>query len=143
MQLNFPWKTVMREQEKLPPAGNFKEHEEAHVLRFPDHATLGNKMREKVITDPNTGLPVMAVWCEDEAEGAIPNGTRIKKRNTMDGDSVANGELGVVLGSILYPDHLPQQPVYKDKVKHLYFVTWDSIPDKPIGTSDYKIEEIT
>lgn len=85
-------------------------------------------------------MPVIVVWVEDQAEGAIANGTKIRKRNADPDDTVQNGSTGTVLGSLVYPGELPQHGL---NVKHLYFIEWDEHADRPVGTIDHKIEEIT
>lgn len=58
-----------------------------------------------------------------EASGAWPNGTRVRKTNSVDGDGHRDGSLAVVRGSI-GPD--PLTGLFG------YFVEWDDLPALPV-----------
>jgi hypothetical protein len=75
------------------------------------------------------------VFTRDQAEGAIPNGTRIVKRNSAQSDSQPDGALGVVLGSIKSPAELHASR----GVAYCYFVEWDALPRVAVGVVDRKI----
>ena len=73
-------------------------------------------------------------WIPGEAEGAIPNGTRVRKtREDPEGDITPIGTQGVVLAS---------HRVDIDGVTYAYFVEWDTTPGVPIGCGDWKIERV-
>lgn len=65
------------------------------------------------------------------AKGAIPNGTRIKKVFSEDGDANKVGTEGVVIGSIHHPD-----------VGFGYFVEWDTFPGLPVFVVEKKISAL-
>lgn len=69
------------------------------------------------------------VFTKHQAEGAIPNGTKIVKTNSVAGDATPDGMGGVVLGSMDSGDH-----------GLLYFVEWDDRPRMAVGTIALKIK---
>jgi hypothetical protein len=75
-------------------------------------------------------------FTKNQAEGAMRNGTRIKKTVYEEGDATAIGQLGRVLGSLpVPPDSIPEGtgPGF------FYFVEWDHAPKIAIGVSWLKI----
>jgi hypothetical protein len=81
-------------------------------------------------------------WTE-EAEGAIPNGSRVRKINSEEGDAHDDGSLGTVVGSMdatglpedllaCLPEHLVSE--------YVYFVAWDADPELHVGTMGAKVE---
>ncbi len=74
---------------------------------------------------------------EDEAPGAMPNGTRVRKQNSEAGDAHNDGSIGVVKGSI-GPHPFRGAPHY------MYFVAWDDEPGAgvPIGVIDTKLDKL-
>ena len=75
-----------------------------------------------------------------EAEGAIPNGCRIKKVVTEKGDAHpvgAKGEIVASHGPLKYKDG---QGIQRDGFG--YFVMWDDMPGMPVFTAGFKVEEI-
>lgn len=56
----------------------------------------------------------------EQAAGAWPNGTRVRKANTLAGDTHRDGAFGTVQGSIGAAGLLG------------YFVVWDDLPDLPV-----------
>lgn len=75
-----------------------------------------------------------------QAEGAIPNGTRIVKACDEPGDAHTIGALGTILGSIgTPPEWLPE---HLRKVKYAYFVEWDDMPKAAVGVMDFKITQL-
>jgi hypothetical protein len=72
---------------------------------------------------------------QDEAPGAMPNGTRIVKVLFEKGDTHAIGSTGIVLGSIPAPND-PHPPVL---INHFYFIEWDDYPGFAVGVADLKI----
>lgn len=81
----------------------------------------------------------VGVFTRNQAEGAIPNGTRIEKSEGEAGDSNPIGATGTVLGSLPAPDGMPAKFAH---VKHFYFVEWDNYPKQACGVLDYKIKPI-
>lgn len=66
------------------------------------------------------------------AEGAIPNGARVRKVNSEPSDGNPDGTLGTVLGSFSDPE------VQDGAV--VYFVEWDSRPGMAVGVMERKVE---
>jgi hypothetical protein len=77
------------------------------------------------------------IFTSQEAVGAFPNGTRIKKHSSEDEDGHADGELGTVVGSLG-----PMQPEPKFNCKYGYFIEWDTTPGVPVFTAGFKVKEI-
>jgi hypothetical protein len=71
-----------------------------------------------------------------QAPGAIPNGTRIVKQNSEQGDSQLDGALGCVLGSIKTPAGTKGK---YPGVAYFYFVEWDALPRAAVGIISTKI----
>jgi hypothetical protein len=66
-----------------------------------------------------------------QAEGAIPNGTRIVKINAEAEDAHQNGTPGVVLGSMMHPEIM--------NGAYFYFVEWAPKPRTAVGVMGMKI----
>jgi len=81
--------------------------------------SLGIRLARNAYT-PGTPRP-LATFTTDEAMGAWPNGTRIRKEVFTDGDAHGIGELGTVVGSIG-----PLEGHYG------YFIRWDDMPHVPV-----------
>lgn len=79
--------------------------------------------------------PLLIQYTDDQAEGAIPNGTRVYKTNSTDGDATQDGQMGTVVGSIADRNH--PNPDIADKIG--YFVCWDHTPDIPCGVVNTRI----
>lgn len=67
-----------------------------------------------------------ALYCTDQASGAIPNGTRIVKRNSKYGDANRDGDGGTVIGSIF-----DAEIAARFNEQFGYFVEWDRTPVVP------------
>lgn len=84
-----------------------------------------------------------SVYIPGQADGAIPNGTRIIKNNARPGDSTPEGTLGTVISSLDVPRREAEAIFAAGKsravVKHLYFVEWDDKPGLAVATADDKI----
>lgn len=78
------------------------------------------------------------VFTTREAEGAWPNGTRIR---LVGGETLPNGTMGRVLGSIATPPGAPLPPDLAD-AKFFYFVEFDPMPRVPVGCADLKLEAL-
>lgn len=63
-----------------------------------------------------------------QADGAIPNGTRVVKVNSEPGDGNPDGETGIVLGSF----RTRVVPGYEEDV--CYFVEWRLYPNTATAT---------
>lgn len=72
-----------------------------------------------------------AVFTRQQAEGAIPNGSRIVKSKMEDDDAHKIGDKGTVIGSISHPEVLNGMIGY--------FVEWDDMPGVPVGVVGWKI----
>jgi hypothetical protein len=89
----------------------------------------------------------MSVFTRNEADGAIPNGTKIRKCDEDEGgDAHPIGEMGVVIGSLPAPE-IDNAMKAKLDVKfwnetHVYFIEWRTTPDLAIGTMGSKIERV-
>ncbi len=64
-----------------------------------------------------------------------PNGTRVRKKNSEEGDGHANGSIGTVKGAMG-----PHE--FEGALHYLYFVVWDDWPGVPVGTIDYKLDKL-
>lgn len=85
----------------------------------------------------------MEVLLNGQAEGAIPNGRRIRKVREEAGDGTAVGSLGTVLASHAAPREQEKlQPPGAPRVTYFYFVEWDWLRGQPVGVVDWKIEEV-
>jgi hypothetical protein len=73
-----------------------------------------------------------------QAPGAIPNGARIAKRNSEQGDSQPDGALGRVLGSLKTPTEIKATT----GVVYFYFVEWDALPGAAVGVMSTKIAQL-
>lgn len=76
----------------------------------------------------------IATWHDDQAEGAMPNGTRIKKIFCEKGDANKIGTTGIVRGSM--------RGVLHDANVIGYFVFWDTTPNIPVFVAGFKIAPI-
>ena len=70
------------------------------------------------------------IYTTDQAEGAIPNGTRIVKVNSEAEDAHVDGAPGVVIGSMAEPEH---------PGRFGYFIEWDDMPGLPVGIVGHRI----
>ncbi len=70
-------------------------------------------------------------FTNDQAKGAIPNGTRIKKTESEEGDATPDGTLGTVLGSLRAPPEMG--------MLLFYFVEWDNSKRVAVGIMGWKI----
>jgi len=67
-----------------------------------------------------------------QAVGAVfANGSRVKKATFREGDSIAKGTEGTVLGSILDPE----KGIY-------YFVEWDGFPRMAVAQVGWKLAKV-
>jgi hypothetical protein len=64
----------------------------------------------------------------EQAAGAIPNGTRVRKDVSEDGDSHPVGTRATVLGSLYEPD-----------LGYGYFVEWEPTPRVAVFVAGFKI----
>ena len=80
------------------------------------------------------------LFTRDQADGALPNGTRIVKANSERGDAHPDGSLGTILGSFARPPDLTgRERADWAEIKFCYFVEFDAAPRVAIGTLDKKI----
>jgi hypothetical protein len=75
------------------------------------------------------------LFTREQADGAVPNGARIVKRNSEEDDSQPNDALGTVLGSIKTPAGVEG----RTGVAYFYFVEWDALPRAAVGVISTKI----
>ena len=85
------------------------------------------------------------VWEQDpvfhtknQAEGALPNGSRVEKVNTSPGDGHQDGAMGKIIGSV----ETPGVPGFPDR--YVYFVAWDEDPGAglPVGTREGRVKAL-
>lgn len=81
----------------------------------------------------------LLTYVGQEALGAIPNSSRIIKRNGQKGDRTPDGSSGTILGSIGSPD---KSGMFIDPflILHIYIVRWDRDPDAMGVIIDSKIQ---
>lgn len=73
-------------------------------------------------------------FTREQADGALPNGTRIRKIKSEPLDSQPDGAPGTVLGSFAVdPEH--------ERVRYCYFVEWDAVPRLAVGLVDYRLAQ--
>jgi hypothetical protein len=77
-------------------------------------------------------------FIRDQALGAISNGTRVAKINSVHGDTVGDGELGTIVGSL---DIVKAAPSLADqyRAEFLYFIEWDSMPRHIASVRDFRV----
>lgn len=76
----------------------------------------------------------MSIYHTDkEAFGALPNGTRVVKKNSEPDDAHTDGETGTIRGSIGAAGSA-------DGICYGYFVEWDNLPGIPVFIVDTRIE---
>jgi hypothetical protein len=75
---------------------------------------------------------VSAVFVEGQADGAIPNGSRIRKCAGDEGDTHRIGAEGTVRSSI--------DATIDGEYVVAYFIEWDDHPGIPVVTIGWKIE---
>lgn len=71
-------------------------------------------------------------FTRDQARDALPNGTRIKKTRSEEGDGTPDGTPGTVLGSMRAPEEM--------YFELLYFVEWDNHKKVAVGCMGWKVE---
>lgn len=86
------------------------------------------------------------VFTEQEAPGALANGTMVKKADGEPGDGTPYGTVGVVVGSLAHDlpiedDKLAQLPRRYRDTRFAYFIEWVGRPNEVVGIIDKKIEE--
>lgn len=72
-------------------------------------------------------------FTRDQAAGAMPNGTRVRKSEFKPGDAHPIGALATVIGSIRAPVNGEDQLAY--------FVEFDDLPKHAVGIMPWRIEE--
>lgn len=101
---------------------------------------VSSEAQEKLNVSNHPGY--LGAFTRDQAEGAISNGTRVRKAWSEPGDTTEVGQLGVVLGSIRVPPRMRDAPLVKQAGEYFYFVEWDERPRVAIGMIAVKIEAI-
>lgn len=72
-----------------------------------------------------------------QADGAIPNGGRVRKIDQDSPEETPLGTEGTVLSSV---DAREVAAAMGVRGTHFYFVAWDPYPTVPVGVLDWKIE---
>ena len=104
------------------------------------------------VPDPFTMEPKRygnCVFTRQEAEGAIPNGTVIRKCDAEEGDGHPIGAMGVVIGSLAADPRnelptsklLEMEPRFRDS-QFAYFIEWRGEPHMVTGIIAPKIETV-
>jgi hypothetical protein len=70
----------------------------------------------------------LGVHTREQAPGAMPNGTRVRKVALDPGDAHPIGALATILGSVQHAQHGP-----------CYFVEWDAKPRAAVFVAGFKI----
>lgn len=84
----------------------------------------------------------VGVFTRNQAEGALPNGTPIVKRNSEPGDAARDGDKGVVLGSM---NSIPEVEAearakgVRPPDAFFYSVEWRTRPRHALNVMDWKI----
>lgn len=94
------------------------------------------------MSDPVLGSETgwIGVFTRHEAEGAIPNGTRVVKARRESGDATPVGTCGTVLGSVNAAFLGQDAPDGWEEITYAYFVEWADRPNVAVGVMDWKIE---
>jgi len=106
------------------------------------------KWKSKLGVHPQTGAVLNMQYVDEQAAGAMRNGSRIKKRNSEEGDSQVNGAKGTIIGSFATPKEMLGEKLeheFFDKFglpTHGYFVEWDALPGIIVGTTNLKVEPV-
>jgi hypothetical protein len=74
-------------------------------------------------------------FTRQQAEGAIPNGSTIRKAKQEAGDGTPLGTHGLVIGSFSHPE-------VHDGLR-VYFVEWANRPRMAVAIVEWKIEAVT
>jgi len=85
----------------------------------PDEKNMGDVLRQ----------------ANEQAEGAIPNGTRVEKINSNSSDAHVDGSEGIIVASVGPIVHLGRMTIS-------YFVCWDDAPDFPVGILDSRVRPL-
>lgn len=88
----------------------------------------------KIISEPG----YIGAFTREHAEGALPNGARVVKRNSEEKDPRPNGSLGTVLGSI-DGSLIDTGLMLRFKARYMYFIEWDDAPRVAVGVIDWKV----
>jgi hypothetical protein len=78
--------------------------------------------RDSPVMEPPPEMPrnhpgYLGAFSTSQAEGAWPNGSRVRKMNSLEGDGNPDGAEGVILGSMTHPE-----------MGYAYWIEWDSSP---------------
>jgi hypothetical protein len=108
----------------------------------------------RAMTERSIGGPLIVdperyghcVFTREQADGAIPNGTMVRKIDGERGDSTPYGTIGEVIGSIAHElplpdDQLAQLPRRYRDTRFAYFIEWAERPSEVLAILDKKIEE--
>lgn len=87
------------------------------------------------IGDPKVKQLAGMVVSTEQAPGAIPNGSKIKKVNSSADDGHRDGDQATVIGS-LGPAEIQGRKAYG------YFVVWDDTPEVPCFIAEFRIERV-
>ncbi len=75
----------------------------------------------------------VGAFTREQADGAIPNGSKVRKVAVEHGDAHPVGALAIVLGSI-------REPYGEHRI--MYFLEWDRLPRHAVGCIAWKIEQV-
>lgn len=104
------------------------------------HVTIANEKKDmKSVCSQECATRIgPIIYFEGQADGALPNGTRIAKCDSEPGDTHKDGETGKVTGSI-GPVELPS---IGGEEGYIYFVQWDnSNPPQPAAVVSHRIKK--
>lgn len=81
-------------------------------------------------------------YTDDQAWGAIPNGTLIEKCGSKPGDFYPDGTKGTVIGSQIFEGTVVDDQIVEGGHTHFYFIEWEPTPDVPIGILMHRIRAV-
>lgn len=88
-------------------------------------------MMRKIFSDWGEHPGYVGLFTRNQEKGALENGCRVSKINSVPGDAHPNGSEAVVLGSVGHPS-----------AGVVYFVEWDATPGVAVGVAAHRITPI-
>jgi len=88
----------------------------------------------------------MIFYTTEQAKGALPNWTRVRKINSKEDDTHKDGALATIIGSSGPLDVAalasPLPPEAAGKPLYVYWVIWDDVPGLPVGIAGFRVEAV-
>lgn len=79
------------------------------------------------------------------ADGKLPKGSRVRKVDSLPGDTHQDGALATVVGALGPANHQIKAELRRrglKEVEWIYWVEWDDLPGMPVGITENRIEAI-